>query len=207
MQEKNISEYADTRQHLNCSIISPHRRLPHALAHKTQIKGKKEKKESRDFPEARRPLRARASRLSSTCVSYTCTSRTRAPPVTLRVLHTHSCSASQQLSSRAARTRASRTRAPLVHVHLSYTCTSRDSPGTPHTARPLRALFHTASISTSAFPHTASISTSAFSTRLLRTASRPLLRTLAFSHTSAFQTRLLSSAPDLFFVRHPLSSL
>ena len=77
----------------------------------------------------------------------------------------------------------------LVHVHLSYTCTSRDSPGTPHTlvlsralfhtARPLRALFHTASISTSAFPHSLDLykrfSTQRPFARLLRTASRPLL--------------------------------
>ena len=86
-RKKNIPGYANTRPHLNSSIYPPQAPSRSHL-HITQIKERiKESRLPWSASTTARPLRARASRLS-----YTCTSRTRAPPVTLRVLHTHSCS-------------------------------------------------------------------------------------------------------------------
>ena len=99
-------------------------------------------------------------------------------------------------TARPLRARASR----LSYTCTSYTCTSR-TRAPPVTLRvwlhthscSLERFSLTASIFKSAFPHSLDLyerfSTQPRFARLLRTASRPLLRTLAFSHTSAFSTR------------------
>ena len=84
-KERNTPNYANTRQHLYCSIVSP-TGASHKHLHINPNR-KKQKERSRDFPLARRPTvplpcasRAtcapRVSRLSSTCASRaTCVPR------------------------------------------------------------------------------------------------------------------------------------
>ena len=141
-RERNISGYSNTRQHLNNSKYPPTGTFPQSFTHNPNKRKRKESRLPWSASTTARPLRARASCLSSPCVSYTCTSHTRAPPVTLRVLHSHSCSASQQLWSRAGfPDTATATCALSTHTHSlssAFFYTQRLSPRPLRTApRPL----------------------------------------------------------------------
>ena len=100
--KRNTTDYA-TPSNTYTILFYPPTGASHKHSHMNPIKEKKKESRLPFFTSTTaRPLRARASRLSSTCVSTTCTSRQRAP---LDNVH---------LSG-----------APLDNVRLSSTCTSR----------------------------------------------------------------------------------
>jgi len=153
----------------------------------------KEKERSRNFPCARRPtarpLRTRASRLSSTCVSTTCTSRQRAPLGHVRLSSTcTSRQLSQVLSTRAGFSSTSHCKQlPLTSQ-------------TPHTLSPFR--LSQVKYSDLRFLHTSAPQHVLCHVRLALFSDSTL--SVLLDSTSAFSTRPHSDVPrSLLGALHP----
>ena len=99
MQYKNITDYADTRQHLNDPIVSP-TGASHKQLHINPNKKKERKKETCDFPSARRPSVRPPCASRATCVSRA-SRATCAPPA--RPLVHSACTPTCAFSTRPLR--------------------------------------------------------------------------------------------------------